>query len=52
MNSPRNSKVIKNWLELPDEILIPLQDIGNELLGQEPKLQPLAVPCLWDLRVR
>ncbi|MGE0175223.1 MAG: hypothetical protein AB7T49_20730 [Oligoflexales bacterium] len=47
-----NSPVIKDWLELPEKILIPLQVIGNELIGQEPVLQPLAVPCLWDLRNR
>lgn len=44
-----NSPVIKNWLELPDAILLPLEEI---IIGHEPQLQPLAVPCLWDLRTR
>lgn len=45
-----NSPVIKDWLELPDAILLPLEEIiGN---GLQPALQPLAVPCLWDLRIR
>lgn len=46
-----NSPVIKDWLELPDKILLPLEDIiiSNSF---EPVLQPLAVPCLWNLRNR
>lgn len=43
-----NSPVIKNWLELPDKVLLPLE----QLIGTEPQLQPLAVPCLWELQIR
>ncbi len=51
MNSPLlNSPIIKDWLELPEPVLLPLQDMfGNSF---ELVLQPLAVPCLWDLRIR
>lgn len=45
-----NSPVIKDWLELPEKVLLPLEDIiGNSF---EPVLQPLAVPCLWNLHIR
>ncbi len=41
-----NPSVIKDWLELPDEILLPFEEAVH------PEFQALAVPCLWNLRTR
>ncbi len=45
-----NTQVIKNWMELPEAILLPLEEIiGN---GVQPQLQPLAIPCLVEIAIR
>ncbi len=45
-----NSPVIKDWLELPEPIVLPLEEINGDSF--ESKFQVLDVPYLWDIGVR
>lgn len=47
-----NSPVIKDWLELPDKVLLPLEQLIGTEPQLQPQIQPISVPCLWDLQIR